>query len=92
MSHSCADDPGALLAPGEAYHVIELSGCDFLIAVTEDGRLDLNDVFVEDFDQDMSARPEVRITLVLVCSWGLPHGPQHGPVCTAAQQDVPCTA
>eukprot|EP00891_Asterochloris_glomerata_P007275 jgi/Astpho2/7275/fgenesh1_pg.00113_%23_81_t len=53
------DDPGALLAPGEAYHVIELSGCDFLIAVTEEGRLDLNDVFVEDFDQDMSARPEV---------------------------------
>lgn len=60
MFHSCADDPGALLAPGEAYHVIELSGCDFLIAVTEEGRLDLNDVFVEDFDQDMSARPEVR--------------------------------
>ena len=60
MFHSCADDPGALLAPGEAYHVIELSGCDFLIAVTEEGRLDLNDVFVADFDQDMSARPEVR--------------------------------
>ena len=48
--------------------MIEMSGCDFLIAVTEDGRLDLNDVFVEDFDQDMSARPEVRTGLLLASS------------------------
>ena len=33
-------------------------GCDFLIGSTNDGRLDLNDVFVQDDDSGIFAEPE----------------------------------
>lgn len=36
-----------LVPSKEGYHAIKLQGCEFLLATTADGRLDLSDVYVQ---------------------------------------------
>lgn len=36
-----------LVPSKEGYHAIKLEGCEFLLATTADGKLDLSDVYVQ---------------------------------------------
>jgi len=50
--------PDTALAPNrDRYHVIELAGCELLIASTPDGRLDVGDAYVRDRASGLYARP-----------------------------------
>ena len=51
-----------LLSRGGCDHLIRLvqEGCEYLIARTAEGKLDLRDVYVHDKDLDIFARPEVH--------------------------------
>ncbi|CAL5229073.1 g12326 [Coccomyxa viridis] len=42
-----------------SYRVIHLEGCDYLIARTSEGKLDLRDIFVQDKELGISSRPQV---------------------------------
>lgn len=50
--------PVTALAPNrDRYHVIELHGCELLVASTPDGRLDVGDAYVRDGASGLYARP-----------------------------------
>ncbi|KAK9825267.1 hypothetical protein WJX74_004537 [Apatococcus lobatus] len=49
---------GGLTLGERVYHSIKLEGCDFLIGSTNDGRLDLSDMFVQDDETGIFAEPE----------------------------------
>lgn len=48
-----------LVPSKEGYHAIKLEGCEFLLATTADGKLDLSDVYVQDDESGIYAQPEV---------------------------------
>ena len=43
----CGAEDLGLVTNKEGYQVIELEGCDFLLATTSDGSLDLSDAYVQ---------------------------------------------
>ena len=50
--------PSTSLAPNrDRYHVIDLAGCELLVASTPDGRLDVSDAYVRDRASGLYARP-----------------------------------
>ena len=53
-----ADPPTSLAPPDRArYHAFELDGCEFLVSLLDDGRLDLRDAYVLDKGAGVYARP-----------------------------------
>ncbi|KAL0027403.1 hypothetical protein WJX79_009223 [Trebouxia sp. C0005] len=48
-----------LVPSKEGYHAIKLEGCEFLLATTADGKLDLSDVYVQDDESGIYAQPDV---------------------------------
>lgn len=45
--HFAGPADASLVPSKEGYHAIKLEGCEFLLATTSDGRLDLSDVYVQ---------------------------------------------
>lgn len=43
----CVAEDVGLVSNKEGYEVIELEGCDFLLATTSDGSLDLSDAYIQ---------------------------------------------
>ncbi|CAK0785057.1 hypothetical protein CVIRNUC_008262 [Coccomyxa viridis] len=59
-NETTSEGPASIELQGQSYRLIDLEGCEYLIARTAEGKFDLRDVYVHDKDLDIFARPEVH--------------------------------